>query len=136
MEHVQNVNEIDHPSVRVCLEYKNTLKGLKFTMTVIYQQGRGLAQVIVYCWSLNSLACFKGEEFSKIELAKQAIHIEQNKLSEYVGVQDQIMAANGGFQEINLNKNEPWKISKMNFQMIILKNLKVIYFLGLVVFQD
>ena len=42
------------------------------------------------------------------------MYIEQEKLSEYVGVQDQIMAANGGFQEISLNKNEPWKKMKEN----------------------
>ena len=70
------------------------------------------------------MACFKGENFSKNEIAKQAIHIEQAKLSEYVGVQDQIMAANGGFQEINLNKNEPWKISKINLSSDYIKELE------------
>ena len=50
--------------------------------------------------------------------------MSKTKLSEYVGVQDQIMAANGGFQEINLNKNEPWKISKINLSNDYLKELE------------
>ena len=125
MEHVQNVNEIDHPSVRACLEYKNILKGLEVHYDGDLPARSGIGSSSSFTVGLlNSLACFKGEEFSKIELAKQAIHIEQNKLSEYVGVQDQIMAANGGFQEINLNKNEPWKISKMNLSNDYLKELE------------
>ena len=29
MEHVKNISDIDHPSVRACLEYKNILNGLE-----------------------------------------------------------------------------------------------------------
>jgi D-glycero-alpha-D-manno-heptose-7-phosphate kinase len=125
MEHVNKVNEIDHPSVRACLEYKNISNGLEVHYDGDLPARSGIGSSSSFTVGLlNSLSCFKGENFSKIEIARQAIHIEQEKLSEYVGVQDQIMAANGGFQEISLNKNEPWKISKMNLSRDYLKELE------------
>ena len=118
MEHVQKINEIDHPSVRACLEYKKIYNGLELHYDGDLPAKSGIGSSSSFTVGLlNALAALKNESFSKLELAKQAIYIEQKKLSEYVGVQDQIMAANGGFQSITLSKNKPWAIWK-NFKYI------------------
>ena len=73
---------------------------------------------------LNALKSFKDESIAKNELAKQAIYIEQKKLNESVGVQDQIMAANGGFQLISLGKKNKWNTKNINVSNDYLKELE------------
>ena len=125
MEHVQNIKEIDHPSVRACLEYKNISNGLEVHYDGDLPARSGIGSSSSFTVGLlHALACLKGEKVSKDSLAKEAIIIEQKKLSEFVGVQDQIMAANGGFQSISLKKNEPWKITKFNLSNEYLEELE------------
>ncbi|MFZ2890891.1 kinase [Sulfuricurvum sp.] len=49
---------------------------------------------------IKSLYALEGKMISKDELAKTAIHIEQNLIQEHVGSQDQIFAAYGGLNMI------------------------------------
>jgi D-glycero-alpha-D-manno-heptose-7-phosphate kinase len=49
---------------------------------------------------LHALHALKGELVSKEELANEAIHVEQERLKEAVGSQDQVLAARGGFNHI------------------------------------
>ena len=51
---------------------------------------------------LNSLYALTGKMITKRQLAMQAIHVEQDLLRENVGSQDQIAAAFGGFNKIEL----------------------------------
>ena len=44
----------------------------------------------------------RNHTLSKDELARQAIHVEQNVIGENVGIQDQIIAAKGGIQVIKM----------------------------------
>jgi D-glycero-alpha-D-manno-heptose-7-phosphate kinase len=54
---------------------------------------------------LNALNAIKGENYSKFNLATDAIHVEQNLIGEHVGSQDQISAAYGGFNRINFSSD-------------------------------
>ena len=55
---------------------------------------------------INSLcALTKGRFLGRTELANLAIDIEQNKVLETVGIQDQCASAFGGFVLINANKH-------------------------------
>ena len=54
---------------------------------------------------LNVLEAQQGKLISKNELAKKAIHIEQNLIRENVGSQDQIATAYGGFNKISFFNN-------------------------------
>ena len=125
MEHIGKVSDIEHPSVRACLEYKNISNGLEVHYDGDLPARSGIGSSSSFTVGLlNSLSCLKGEHFSKNEIANQAIYIEQQKLSESVGVQDQIMAANGGFQAISLSKDQPWNISKINLSREYIKELE------------
>jgi D-glycero-alpha-D-manno-heptose-7-phosphate kinase len=55
---------------------------------------------------LHALHALKGEMPSKLQLAKEAIHIEQECIKETVGSQDQVLAAFGGFNYILFHENE------------------------------
>ena len=47
------------------------------------------------------------------QLAEEAIHVEQQLLGESVGVQDQIMAANGGFRLLELGPGSTWSVKNL-----------------------
>jgi D-glycero-alpha-D-manno-heptose-7-phosphate kinase len=59
---------------------------------------------------LNALSALDGRHVSKEELAKTAIHIEQNVIQENVGSQDQISAAYGGFNRIDFRQNDSFDV--------------------------
>jgi D-glycero-alpha-D-manno-heptose-7-phosphate kinase len=54
---------------------------------------------------LNSLYAFNAQSKSGMELAQEAIRIEKDILGENVGVQDQLAAAIGGFNHMELSKS-------------------------------
>lgn len=63
---------------------------------------------------LNALRNLQGIPVSKIQLAADAIHVEQNIIKENVGSQDQVAAAFGGFNKIEFgpaNKSEKFRIT-------------------------
>jgi len=60
---------------------------------------------------INALKALNGNYISDEALATQAIHIEQNVIKENVGSQDQISAAYGGFNRIDFNRNDSFKVT-------------------------
>jgi D-glycero-alpha-D-manno-heptose-7-phosphate kinase len=73
---------------------------------------------------LNALNNYYSIKTSKKELAYQSIYLEQNLLNERVGSQDQIAAANGGFNEINFFKSGNYTIKPLINDYQKLKNFK------------
>ena len=125
MEHVQSINEIDHPSVKACLKFKNINNGLEIHYDGDLPARSGIGSSSSFTVGLlNSLSNLKNQRISNSELAKQAIRIEQELLNESVGVQDQIMSATGGFQSIILNKNSTWKTEEFSLSNDYMKNLE------------
>jgi len=59
---------------------------------------------------LNALYALNGKIIPKKDLAREAIHVEQNILKENVGSQDQITAAFGGFNKIEFNGDDDFRI--------------------------
>jgi D-glycero-alpha-D-manno-heptose-7-phosphate kinase len=60
---------------------------------------------------LNALHAFKGHMRTDRELAKEAIHVEQDVLMEKVGCQDQIWAAYGGFNRIEFLRDGGFNVA-------------------------
>ncbi|MFH1683769.1 MAG: kinase, partial [Candidatus Margulisiibacteriota bacterium] len=54
---------------------------------------------------LNALHALRGNMVSKRQLAMDAIHVEQERIKEHVGSQDQFIAAFGGFNKITFAAN-------------------------------
>tara|TARA_A100001011_G_scaffold380461_1_gene447806 strand:- start:298 stop:1050 length:753 start_codon:yes stop_codon:yes gene_type:complete len=57
---------------------------------------------------LNALYALKEKMITADDLAKQAIHVEQNLIGESVGIQDQVIAAHGGLRMIELGLGNNW----------------------------
>lgn len=100
-EETQNVSEIKHPSVRESLKFLNIDKGIEMVHTsdIPAQSGIGSSSAFTVGF-LNALYALKGKIVTKRQLAREAIHIEQNLIKENVGSQDQVAAAFGGFNKI------------------------------------
>lgn len=52
---------------------------------------------------LNALHKLRGEKAAKMQLALEAIHIEQDMIKEHVGSQDQVTSAFGGFNRVDFS---------------------------------
>jgi D-glycero-alpha-D-manno-heptose-7-phosphate kinase len=101
IESTKTIDEIKHPSVRECLRYSGIKCGVEIHHAGDLPARSGMGSSSAFTVGLlNALYCLQGRYTTKEELAKQAIHIEQNILKENVGSQDQIASAYGGFNRI------------------------------------
>ncbi|MCT7516362.1 GHMP family kinase ATP-binding protein [Aliarcobacter cryaerophilus] len=105
-ENVNNINEIEHPSVRETLKYFNINYGISIHHDGDIPARSGMGSSSAFTVGLiNSLHALDEKKVPKILLAKEAIHIEQNLIKENVGSQDQVFAAYGGLNSISFLKN-------------------------------
>ena len=101
MEHVQGIDEIDHPAVRETLRFLDIQKGVEIHHDGDLPARTGLGSSSSFTVGLlNVLYALKGAMPTKEQLAREAIHIEQDMIRENVGAQDQVLAAHGGFSHI------------------------------------
>ncbi len=113
-EDVNSIKSIKHPIVRHSLECMNVTAGLDITYTGDLPGGSGLGSSSAFTVALNhSLHAAKGHSPNQYELAKQAYHIERDKLQEIIGIQDQIATAFGGFNYVNIQKDGNYHIEKV-----------------------
>lgn len=100
-ETVKNISEIQHPSVRETLRFMNWGYGVEMHHDGDLPARIGLGSSSAFTVGLlNALYALKGKMVTKRQLALEAIHIEQDKIKENVGSQDQTIAAFGGFNKI------------------------------------
>ncbi|MBV5277999.1 MAG: kinase [Campylobacteraceae bacterium] len=101
-ESVKSIEEIAHPSVRETMKYFNIEDGISIHHDGDIPARSGMGSSSAFTVGLiNSLHALNGEIISKTNLAKEAIHIEQNLIKENVGSQDQVFAAYGGLNIID-----------------------------------
>ena len=123
IENVKDLNDIKHPSVREVTKWSGIKHGLEIHHDGDLPARSGLGSSSSFTVGLiNALMALKEQRISKLNLAKQAIHLEQNVIKENVGSQDQIAAAYGGFNLIEFKKNGSFEV-----QPLILKQLKQEY---------
>jgi len=119
-EYVQELDEIQHPSVRECFRHTDVKVGLELHHDGDLPARTGLGSSSSFTVGLlKALFAFQGKMVSKKELALAAIHVEQNVIRENVGSQDQTLAAYGGLNLIKFSGDvsnhitvEPLSISK------------------------
>jgi D-glycero-alpha-D-manno-heptose-7-phosphate kinase len=114
---VQNVaknSEIEHPSVRACLEFMGIDEGVEVHHIADLPARTGLGTSSAFTVGLLlGLYALKDQMRDKHALAADAIHVEQNLLQEAVGAQDQVSAAYGGFNRINFRPNGAIEVKQM-----------------------
>jgi D-glycero-alpha-D-manno-heptose-7-phosphate kinase len=106
IENVKHWDEIKHPAVRAVLGWSKCDKGLEIHHDGDLPARSGLGSSSSFTVGLlHAIAALKGSYVSKEQLAKDALHIEQNVIGEAVGSQDQIAAAYGGFNRIEFKRS-------------------------------
>ena len=121
IESVSDISQIEHPSVRECLKYYDIPNGISVSHDGDLPARSGIGSSSAFTVGLiNAITTYLGWLYSQYDLANDAIHIEQNIIGESVGVQDQIMAAIGGVQVIELSRDDkkimPLDVSIKYFQ--------------------
>ena len=104
-EEVQNISEIEHPSARECLAFLNFDHSFDRGVEILHNADLpariGLGSSSAFTVGLlNALYALKGKVTTKRQLALEAIYVEQDRIKENVGSQDQTIAAFGGFNKI------------------------------------
>jgi len=116
IESVQSIDDINHPSARACLQYLD-MKDISVTHDGDLPARSGIGSSSSFTVGLlHALFTMRGDTLTKDELARQAIHVEQNIIGENVGIQDQIMAAHGGIQIITMS-NQGWNVKPFNMNL-------------------
>lgn len=134
-EEVNSVDEIRHPSIRECLRYMNVDKGIDLVHhgDLPAQSGLGTSSTFTV-GLLHSLYALQYRMPTKRQLALGAIEVEQQRIGECVGSQDQTAAAFGGINLIEFGGPKevlvtplvlsPQRISDLHDHMLL-------YFTGL-----
>lgn len=105
-EEVSALADIKHPSVKECLAYLKLDKGVEIHHDADLPARTGLGSSSSFTVGLlNALYALTGKMVTKRQLTLDAIHVEQERIKEHVGSQDQTIAAFGGFNKIRFNKN-------------------------------
>ena len=104
VETVQRIDEIAHPAVRETLRFIGIKEGVEIHHDGDLPARAGLGSSSSFAVGiLHALYALKGMMPSRMQLAEEAIHIEQDMLKESVGCQDQVLAAVGGFNRIDFS---------------------------------
>ncbi len=102
IENVRTIEEIQHPAVRATLAWAKVEAGLEIHHDGDLPARSGLGSSSSFTVGLaHALRGLRGQLISREELARDAIHIEQNLIGENVGSQDQVSAAYGGLNRID-----------------------------------
>lgn len=100
-EQTQNIFEIQHPSVKETLNFMGIDHGVEIHHDADLPARTGLGSSSAFTVGLlNALYALKGKMVTKRQLALEAIQIEQDRIKENVGSQDQTTASFGGLNKI------------------------------------
>jgi D-glycero-alpha-D-manno-heptose-7-phosphate kinase len=112
IENVRSIEEIEHPAVRAVLGWAGCERGLEIHHDGDLPARSGLGSSSSFTVGLvHALAALSGRYICKEDLAHSAIYIEQKVIAENVGSQDQISAAFGGFNRIELKRDDSFQVS-------------------------
>ena len=107
IEACHSVDEIAHPSAREILKYLEIDRGVEIHHDGDLPARSGMGSSSSFTVGLlHALYALKGYMPNKRQLAHEGIYIEQQRLKENVGSQDQVTAAYGGFNQISFLQND------------------------------
>ncbi len=106
MELVNDSKDIQHPSVKACLEFLKIERNLEIHYIGDLPARTGLGSSSSFTVGLlHALHALKGEIVSREQLAEEAVHVEQQIIKERVGVQDQYTCAQGGLVNLKFGRD-------------------------------
>ena len=112
IELVNDAAEIQHPAVRESLLRLGIRRGIELHHDGDLPARTGLGSSSSFTVGLlHALSGLKGIMPSKMQLAQDAIFVEQERLKENVGSQDQVSASFGGFNRIDFARDDAIQVS-------------------------
>lgn len=107
LEMANDISEIKHPVVRAVLTKEDFATPMDYSIQADLPANAGLGSSSAFTVGFVSLiSSLKGLSRTKLELAEQAVDIEQNILRERVGIQDQLHAAFGGLNHFTFEGDQ------------------------------
>lgn len=124
IENCQTVDEIKHPSAREILRFLEIERGVEIHHDGDLPARSGMGSSSSFTVGLlNALYALQGRMPGKHQLASEALHIEQTRLRETVGSQDQVATAYGGFNHISFLQNGEFSVRPMTLPPARIKDL-------------
>jgi D-glycero-alpha-D-manno-heptose-7-phosphate kinase len=134
IENVKQIDEIAHPAVRAVLQWADVKEGLEVHHDGDLPARSGLGSSSSFTVGLiHALRALRGQYVTKKELARNAIHIEQNVIQENVGSQDQVTAAFGGLNRIDFLRSGDFVVNPMIIsqeRLVALNDHLMLFFTG------
>lgn len=134
MELVRDIDEIRHPAVREVLRFMGITDGVEIHHDGDVPARTGLGSSSAFTVGLlHAVYTLKGVMPAKMQLARDAIHIEQEVLKENVGSQDQVLAAFGGLNRIDFSGEHNIEIKRVTIKpqrLELLQNHLMLVFTG------
>lgn len=133
-ESVLKPEEFQHPLIRETLLMLNQQDGVEISHVADLPGQTGLGSSSAFTVGLlNALYAFRGQRTTPEELARQAIHIERERVGDAGGWQDQYEAAYGGFRRINFRKGQPVQVLSIGIAADRLQELEsnlLLFYMG------
>lgn len=131
-EFVNNVKKLKHNVVKKILIKERIINDLDLHIVADLPNYSGLGTSSAFTVGLmNLLKSVRKINISEHQLAKECINFERNILGETVGFQDQIHAAYGGFNKIEIYKKNI-KVTSLDFNKKKLEKNLFLVFTGLI----
>lgn len=114
VEHCQTADQIQHPAVRETLQHLGIERGVEIHHDGDLPARSGMGSSSSFTVGLlHALYALRGQIRSKRQLATESIYLEQERLKENVGSQDQVMAAYGGFNHVTFAQDGEISVEPM-----------------------
>lgn len=114
IENCHDVGEIQHAAVREVLRHLDICRGVEIHHDGDLPARTGLGSSSAFTVGLlHAVNALLGHMTSKQRLAEQAIHVEQKRIGENVGSQDQTAAAFGGLNRIEFAPGDQLSVQRI-----------------------
>jgi D-glycero-alpha-D-manno-heptose-7-phosphate kinase len=134
IESVKKIDDIVHPAVKAVMNYHGCSQGLEIHHDGDLPARSGLGSSSSFTVGLvHALRALEGKISSKDQLARDAIHIEQDLIGETVGSQDQISTSYGGLNKIDFHQNGTFDVEPVILparRRKVLSNHLMLFFTG------
>lgn len=135
IETVNEFDDIQHPAVREVLRYLDIERGVAISHDGDLPARGGVGSSSAFTVGLlHALYALKGRLPSRHDLATESIYIEQERLRETVGSQDQVLAAYGGFNHVGFHQNGTFTVRPMTLAPDFIEDLSahlMLFFTGI-----
>src|SRR5215468_7154245 len=116
IETCRTVDEISHPAVREALRFLGLDRGIELHHDGDLPARSGIGSSSAFTVGLlHALHALCGRLPTQHRLTEESIHVEQERLREAVGCQDQVFAAHGGLNMVEFLRNDEIVVTPLTF---------------------